>query len=74
MAHGTGLSRQPPPETVAMTSNWLSRLAACSGCLRSICSTGRAKYWAKSLAFTVILPAPGLIQTRATAFLRLPVA
>src|SRR6185503_7224091 len=27
-----------------------------------------------ALALTVILPTPGLIQTRATAFLRLPVA
>ena len=35
---------------------------------------GRAKYCSKSLALTLILPTPGLIHTRATAFLRLPVA
>ena len=44
------------------------------GCCRIICSTGRAKKALNSLPLTVILPLPGLIQTRAMAFLRLPVA
>ena len=37
-------------------------------------STGRAKNTSTGRVLTSILPEPGLIQTRATAFLRLPVA
>jgi hypothetical protein len=37
-------------------------------------STGRAKYASTSRVLMVILPAPGVTQTRATASLRLPVA
>jgi hypothetical protein len=37
-------------------------------------STGRAKYCSTGFSLTVIWPGPGLIQTRATASLRLPVA
>jgi hypothetical protein len=55
-------------------SYWPARLAATIGCCRIICSTGRAKYSVKSLPPTVMRPVPGLIQTRATASLRLPVA
>ncbi len=64
----------PPPETVQTTSYWPWRLAATSGCWISMRSTGRAKKISTGFSFTVTRPAPGLIQTRATAFLRLPVA
>jgi hypothetical protein len=37
-------------------------------------STGRAKNTSTGLVLTVMVPLPGFIQTRATAFLRLPVA
>jgi hypothetical protein len=37
-------------------------------------STGRAKNTSTVLVLTMIFPEPGLIHTRATAFLRLPVA
>jgi hypothetical protein len=37
-------------------------------------STGRAKNTSTGRVLTVIVPLPGLIQTRATAFFRLPVA
>src|SRR4029078_2905118 len=40
----------------------------------SIRNTGRAKKTSTDLVLTRILPEPGLIQTRATAFLRLAVA
>ena len=40
----------------------------------SMRSTGRAKYCAAFLPLTLISPLPGLIHTRATAFLRRPVA
>src|SRR4029078_7508822 len=40
----------------------------------SIRNTGRAKKTSTDLVLTRILPEPGLIQTRATAFLRLTVA
>ena len=51
-----------------------SRLAAWNGWLIIMRSTGRAKYTSTARPLTVILPEPGLTQTRATAFLRLPVA
>src|SRR5262245_5015401 len=40
----------------------------------SMRSTGREKKTSTDFVLTRILPEPGLIQTRATAFLRLPVA
>src|SRR4029078_8288343 len=40
----------------------------------SIRNTGRAKKTSTDLVLTRILPEPGFIHTRATAFLRLPVA
>ena len=50
------------------------RFTTTSGWLRIIRSTGLAKYWSSGLPLTVARPLPGLIQTRATAFLRFPVA
>jgi len=63
-----------PPETVQVTSYCPPRLVATSGCWISIRSTGRAKNISTAFVLMRIFPEPGLIQTRATAFLRLPVA
>src|ERR1700730_14051897 len=64
----------PPPDTRQMTSYWPLRLAIASGWPSIMRSAGRAKNTSISRLLTVILPVPRLIQTRATAFLRLPVA
>src|SRR5215469_2725672 len=64
----------PPPDTRQMTSYWPLRLDRTSGCEITIRNTGRAKNTSIARLLTVILPEPRLIQTRATAFLRLPVA
>src|SRR5262245_6157825 len=64
----------PPPDTRQMTSYWPFRLDVTSGCEIIMRKTGRAKNTSIARLLTVILPVPRLIQTRATAFLRLPVA
>src|SRR5579871_1922010 len=64
----------PPPDTRQMTSYWPLRLDITSGCEIIMRKTGRAKNVSIARLLTVILPVPRLIQTRATAFLRLPVA
>ena len=78
------LAPQPPPAPAsapipnenAAVGTWYrpSTLATVKGWRRIICSTGRAKYSAIVLPLTTTLPEPGLIHTRAIAFLRLPVA
>ncbi len=65
---------RPPPETVAITSNCPFLSVSMIGWRMIICSTGRPKYSVYSFSFTRMRPEPGFTQTRATAFLRLPVA
>ena len=47
---------------------------ASSGCLMSIWCVSVGKYSSKARLFTMILPDPGVIHTRATASFRRPVA
>src|SRR5215472_7089527 len=64
----------PPPDTRHITSYCPVRFDVTSGCEIIMRSTGLAKNTSIARLLTVILPVPRLIQTRATAFLRLPVA
>src|ERR1700719_2192491 len=63
----------PPPATRTLTSNFRCVLVTRSGALAASSSTFRPRNARISLLLTVILPSPGWILTRATAFLRLPV-
>src|SRR5579859_4465782 len=63
----------PPPATFTLTSNLRCVLVTRSGALAASSRTRRPRNASRSLSLTVILPSPGWILTRATAFLRRPV-
>src|SRR5258708_5471156 len=63
----------PPPATLTLTSNFRCVLVTRSGALAASSRTRRPRNASRSLSLTVILPSPGWIRTRATAFLRRPV-
>ena len=65
---------RPEPCTETTTSNCPERPVTSSGWAIIMRSTGRANYTVWSRSLIVNLPEPGLIQTLAMAFLRLPVA
>src|SRR5205823_7932300 len=63
----------PPPATFTLTSNFRCVLVTRSGALAASSRTRRPRNASRSFSLTVILPSPGWILTRATAFLRRPV-
>src|SRR5688572_25294036 len=63
----------PPPNTFTLMSNVWAWLVSSSGWRTIMRPVSREKKMSTGLSFTVMLPLPGLMKTRATAFLRRPV-
>src|ERR1700744_2389372 len=57
-----------------MTSNWSTASMSSSACRMIMRDVSRSKYSSAVLPLTETAPVPALIQTRAMAVLRLPVA
>src|SRR5437762_9815974 len=63
----------PPPTTLTVMSNFRCILVTRSGASAAISRTRRPRYARGSLSLTVTRPSPGVMRTRAIAFLRRPV-
>jgi len=63
----------PPPVTVTLTSNRSFRCVSSSGWRTIICAVLRPKNTSSGRSLTLMLPAPGVRNTRAVDVLRRPV-
>src|SRR3984893_11230604 len=64
----------PPPRTLIVTSRRRSLSGTRSGCITSISSARRPRYWSGVLLLIMMRPSPGVSRTRAIAVLRRPTA
>src|SRR3984893_19138088 len=64
----------PPPRTLIVTSRRRSLSGTRSGCITSISSARRPRYWRGVLLLIMMRPSPGVSRTRAMAVWRRPTA